>query len=84
MTTTILSSKGQVIIPKAIRTAHAWHEGQKLQVLETGGGILLRPTSGFQPTELDQVAGCLHYTGPSKRLEDMNEAVAMGARKQRS
>lgn len=80
MTTTTISSKGQVIIPKQIRTAHAWHEGQKLLVTETADGVLLRPASSFPVTQLKDVAGCMKYRGSPKTLEDMDAAIAMGAR----
>ncbi len=43
METTRLSSKGQVIIPKAVRSAHQWGVGLELEVIEMGDGVLLRP-----------------------------------------
>lgn len=79
MNTTTLSSKGQVIIPKAIRTAYNWQSGQELQVLETGGGILLRPSARFESSTLEEVAGCLPASGKAKSLKDMEDAIAKGA-----
>jgi len=35
-----LSTKGQVIIPKPLRTAHNWQAGQRLQFIDTPGGFL--------------------------------------------
>jgi len=43
METTRLSTKGQVILPKTIRTARAWGPGTEFTVEETQEGILLRP-----------------------------------------
>ena len=40
-----LSSKGQVIIPKHIRSADHWEPGQELILIDTGNGILLKHTS---------------------------------------
>ncbi|MCC5848651.1 MAG: AbrB/MazE/SpoVT family DNA-binding domain-containing protein [Verrucomicrobia bacterium] len=80
MDTTTLSSKGQVIIPKAIRTAYNWQSGQELQVLESGDGILLRPRSRFETSTLDEVAGSLPASGKPKSLKDMENAIAKGAR----
>ncbi len=57
METTRLSSKGQVIIPKAIRNAHRWQAGLDLMVIDTGDGILLKPRAPFIGTELADVAG---------------------------
>ena len=79
MPTTNLSSKGQVIIPKPIRTLHNWHPGQKLQIIDTGDGILLKPPSPFAETTLDQVTACLPYQGKAKTLEEMDEAIRLGA-----
>lgn len=80
MTTTKVSSKGQVIIPKALRESHKWTPGQELQVLEMGNGILLCPVSRMKPTDLDEVAGCLPSKGKAKSLADMENAISQGAR----
>jgi AbrB family looped-hinge helix DNA binding protein len=80
MLTTKLSSKGQVIIPKEIRSRHHWEPGQELQAIDTDDGILLRPASPFPETMLKDVASCLSYSGKPRSLEDMEEAVKKGAR----
>lgn len=59
METTRLSSKGQVIIPKAFRSAHHWEAGLELMVIDTGDGILLKPRAPFVATLLSEVAGML-------------------------
>ena len=59
METTRLSSKGQVIIPKAIRDSHHWENGLEFQVIDTGDGILLKPKTPFAETNLADVAGML-------------------------
>ncbi|PTN34887.1 AbrB/MazE/SpoVT family DNA-binding domain-containing protein [Desulfonatronum sp. SC1] len=79
MTTTTLSSKGQVIIPKHIRTIRHWGPGQELEVIEFDDGVLLKPRSVFPAMKVDEVAGCLAYQGPTKSLADMDEAVRKGA-----
>ncbi len=43
MTTSLLSPKFQVVIPKAIRKSLALKPGQRLQVVEKNGHIELRP-----------------------------------------
>lgn len=78
METTKLSSKGQVIIPKSVRTAHRWEAGQELEVFDTGDGVLLKPKSPFAETKIQEVAGCLLYSGTAKTLEDMDRAIAQG------
>ena len=80
MSTTKLSSKGQVIIPKEIRLLHHWEPGQELQAINTDDGVLLTPASPFPETSLREVASCLPYTGRPKTLEEMEEAIKKGAR----
>ena len=75
-----LSSKGQIVIPKAIRAAHQWEVGQKLELIDTGDGILLRPEKPFPQTSIEAVAGILKYTGKPKSLEDMEAAIKKGAK----
>ena len=59
METTRLSTKGQIILPKNIRTSRAWGPGTEFTVEETGDGILLRPAGRFPEASLDEVVGCL-------------------------
>jgi len=82
MEITRLSSKGQVIIPKALRAAHRWEAGQELIAIDVGDGILLKPKKPFPETTLLQVAGCLHDGGTAKTLEDLDNAVCQGVMEQ--
>lgn len=79
MQTTKLSSKGQVIIPKVLRSRYKWNAGQELSVIDTGDGILLKPSHTFKKTELAQVAAILKYSGKPVSLEEMQEAIKKGA-----
>ena len=80
MPTTVLSSKGQVIIPKPIREARHWGPGQRLEVVESKEGILLKPANPFPPTTIEEVSGCLDYQGKAKTLAEMETAIAKGVR----
>lgn len=80
MATTKMSSKGQVIIPKSVRTAHHWESGQELVVVDVGDGVLLKPKSPFAKTRIEVVAGCLQYKGKAKTLEEMDKAIAQGVK----
>ncbi|MGS2723543.1 AbrB/MazE/SpoVT family DNA-binding domain-containing protein [Porticoccus sp. GXU_MW_L64] len=81
METTRLSSKGQIIIPKQIRTAHQWAIGLELQVIEVPEGILLKPKAPFRAARLDEVAGCLPYDDETKSEAEINKAMREAARK---
>ena len=76
METTRLSTKGQIILPKRIRTLHSWGPGTEFTLEETGGGILLRPAMYFPETKLDAVAGCLRTKRKAVTLEQMDSAVS--------
>ena len=78
METTRLSTKGQIVLPKSVRTAHAWGPGTEFAVEETREGILLRPARLFPRTTLDQVVGCLRYKGKAKTLKEMEDAIRIG------
>ena len=80
---TRLSSKGQVVIPKALRMAHGWESGFEFAVIETDDGILLKPLCPFAPTSIEEVLGCAGYKGPRKSLKEIEAAIAKGAREQR-
>lgn len=83
METTRLSSKGQVILPKSVRAAHQWVPGIEFTVEDMAGGVLLRPMNKQPTSSLEDVIGCLAYSGPAKTLEEMEAAIAVGARDDR-
>lgn len=80
MQTTRLSSKGQVVLPAAIRAAHDWQPGVEFLIEDTPDGILLRPLKPFEQTRLQKVFGCTGYTGPSRTVEEMDAAITEGIR----
>ncbi|MBI3684461.1 MAG: AbrB/MazE/SpoVT family DNA-binding domain-containing protein [Acidobacteria bacterium] len=76
METTRLSTKGQIVLPKSIRTSRAWGPGTEFTVEETGDGLLLRPAERFPGADLDDVAGCLRSKRKSKTIAQMRTAIA--------
>jgi AbrB family looped-hinge helix DNA binding protein len=79
--TTQLSTKGQVVLPKAVRDRRGWRAGDKLVVEERPEGVLIRKAADEQPSRMEDVFGCL---GPAKRtvtIEEMSSAVDEYARK---
>jgi AbrB family looped-hinge helix DNA binding protein len=79
--TTRVSTKGQVILPKAVRDARDWPAGTELVVETVGDGVLLKAAAPFAPTTLDEVFGALPYKGKPKSLAEMDAAVAAEARR---
>jgi AbrB family looped-hinge helix DNA binding protein len=59
MDTVTLSSKGQLVIPKAVREHAQVVPGSQLSVRYVDGEIRLRPLARSPAVTLDEVAGCL-------------------------
>ena len=79
---TKLSTKGQVILPKAVREHKGWAPGLELVVEETDDGVLLRRAPLFPSTRLEDVAGMLHRPGQrAMTIEDMDAGVMAEARR---
>ena len=79
MTTVTLSSKGQLVIPKQVRTLANINAGDALQVRYLGGEIRLRPAAQSRITTIDEVAGCL-ANAAGKRLADADVRAAIKTR----
>ena len=79
--TTVISTKGQVILPKAIRDLRHWAAGTRLTVENTPDGILLKATPAFTETSIDAVFGTLRHSGPALSVEDMDAAIAREAKR---
>ena len=79
--TTIVSTKGQVILPKAIRERLRWRAGTELVVEDTAEGVLLKAKSAFAPTRPQDVFGSLSYKGPAKSIADMEAGIAAEAKR---
>ena len=81
--TTRLSTKGQLIIPKEIRERHGWRAGTRLEIEDRDECVVVRPVDVVPETALDELFGCAGYDGPRRSLEDMEAAIAKGARESR-
>lgn len=82
--TTRMSTKGQVILPKAVRQERRWSAGTRLVVENREDGVLLREAPLFTATEPEEVFGTLAFAGKAKTLEEMDASVrAEGRRRAR-
>lgn len=79
--TTTISTKGQVILPKAIRDQRRWSAGTKLTVENTPEGVLLKAGPVFPETSIDAVAGSLKRPGRALTLKQMDDAIAREAKR---
>jgi AbrB family looped-hinge helix DNA binding protein len=82
--TTMLSTNGQVILPKTIRQRRNWEAGTRLVVEDTPDGVLLKAAPIFAPTRPEEVAGMLAYRGPPKTPEEMDAAITAEVERRRA
>lgn len=78
METTKVSTRGQVVIPKDLRESYDWKVGQKLDVIDTGEGVLLKARPASETASWNDVVGCLGHLARNKPPvtdEEMNAAV---------
>lgn len=79
MPITLVSSKGQVIIPKPMRDAHRWYAGTRLEVQDTPDGVLLRPVREAEksalPAGLAAIRKRIGHKGSAVSIDEMNAAV---------
>jgi AbrB family looped-hinge helix DNA binding protein len=75
-TTTQLSTRGQVVLPKAVRERHGWRAGDTFVVEDRPEGVLLRRAEPDTHTRYEDVAGCL---GPAKRKASVEEISSVSA-----
>jgi AbrB family looped-hinge helix DNA binding protein len=73
--TTVVSTKGQVILPKSIRNRRQWEAGTKLIVEDTPDGVLLKVAPFFPPSRPKDVFGSLRTGEPAKSLKEMEETI---------
>jgi AbrB family looped-hinge helix DNA binding protein len=73
MPTATLTSKGQTVIPKAIREQLGLKPGDTIDfILQENGDILIRSAA----QEFRKLKGMLHRPGPKAvSIEDMNTAI---------
>jgi AbrB family looped-hinge helix DNA binding protein len=79
--TTVVSTKGQVILPKVIRDQLHWAAGTRLSVEHTSDGVLLKATPIFAPTTIDALFGSMRHEGPALSIDDMDAAIAQEAKR---
>ena len=79
--TATVSTKGQVVLPSAIRKRLGWEAGTRLVVEDTPGGVVLKPAPAFAATRPEDVFGCLAASGPPRSLEEMDAGVLAEAKR---
>lgn len=83
MESVALSSKGQLVLPKAIRNRHHWQAGTRLLVIDRGDEVILKSAEPFAATNFESYNDPSVYSGPPLTLADMDRAVAAEAGRQK-
>ena len=84
MSTLLVSSKGQIVLPAALRRRFGMGAGARIEVLEEADGLKLRVVRAVATADVAGMAGMIKAParGSPRRLEDFDPA-AMLARTQR-
>jgi len=83
METVRLSSKGQFVLPKAIRDLRHWGPGTELVILERDSEVIIRAAKPFAETLLELADAAPIYSGTPFTIEDLDRAIAAEAGKRR-
>jgi AbrB family looped-hinge helix DNA binding protein len=70
-----ISTRGRVVVPKAIRDKRRWKAGTRLTVEERSDGVLLRPVAKCKVRTVKDLVGILKYRGPASMVEETNAAI---------
>ena len=76
MSTLLVSSKGQIVLPAAMRRRLGLSAGAKLEVLEEADGLKLRVVRSVPKSDLTGLAGMVKAPsgGAPRRLKDFDPA----------
>ncbi|MDO5697899.1 MAG: AbrB/MazE/SpoVT family DNA-binding domain-containing protein [Dermatophilus congolensis] len=81
MAIAVMTSKGQLTVPKEIRDSLGLSAGSRLEFSPAGEGEWrLRAVHGHTLADL---AGSVQYVGPALTVEQMDEAIAAAASERR-
>jgi len=74
-----VTSKGQVTIPKKVRTALGITAGTKVSFATEGNSARLVVVRARKPSRVEDGPKILDYKGKAVTLDEMEEAIARGA-----
>ena len=71
------TTRGQVVIPKAVRDALNIEAGTELIVESRGDTVIYRTPPKKRKHGIDDLIGCLPYSGAPKTISDMERGIEM-------
>ncbi len=72
---TRISTKGQIVLPKALRDRRGWRPGDELVVEERSDGVMLRREVKYAHSRMEDVFGSLGPSDQVVSIEEMNQGV---------
>lgn len=81
MSSTLVSAKGQVVIPAAIRKRLGIEPGSLVDVEQVGNKVEISLRRPMKPSSLESGYGMLRYGGPPHRLSEFDVAEAVRRRR---
>ncbi len=72
MATATITSKGQITLPKAVRTKLGLEAGHRVEFIETDAGFLVKPAT----RDVRLLKGILRKPRRAVTIEDMNKSLA--------
>jgi len=78
-TKSVLSTKGQIVVPKEIRDCEKWEPGTEMAFEAHPGYVIMRKVQtmpAYKTLSLEEVSGVAKYHGPAITLEETNEGIA--------
>jgi AbrB family looped-hinge helix DNA binding protein len=73
--TTTLSSKGQMVLPKALRDRKQWKPGAQLLLEDVPGGVMVKLVEAKKKYTVDDLIGILKYDGSPLSQEEIDRRI---------
>ena len=71
MSAVLVSTKGQIVLPAAVRRALGLKPGMRVDIRVEGKGARLTPVPAKKTAKLPEIQAILRYSGPRVRIKDM-------------
>lgn len=71
MSAVLVSTKGQIVLPAAVRKALGLKPGMRVDIRLEGKGARITPAPVKKTVKLEDIRAVLKYAGPKIALEDM-------------
>ena len=78
MDAVLISSKGQIVLPVAVRKALGLKPGMRVNVKIEGRGALLTPAPAKTTVTLEEIQSVLRYDGPTVPVRAMRVTAYKG------